>query len=52
MTIIEETLKMFKQLVKEHNKWIQNHVDYFEIKNLELELLRCEAQLRNLGVDF
>ncbi len=52
MTPIEEAQKMFSQLVKEHEKLIENHGDGFEIKLLELELLQCEAQLRNLGVDF
>ncbi len=52
MTPIEETQKMFSQLVKEHENLIENHGDGFEIKNLELEILRTEAQLRNLGVDF
>lgn len=52
MTPIEETLVMYSQLCKEYRELVENHGDYFEIKNLELELLRCESQLRNLGVDF
>ncbi len=52
MTPIEEAQKMFSQLVKEHETLIENHGDGFEIKSLELEILRTEAQLRNLGVDF
>ncbi len=52
MTLMEETLAMYSQLCKEHRKLVENHGNGFEIKNLELELLRCEAQLRNLGVEF
>ena len=52
MTQIEETKLMYKQLSKEYQNLSKKHHDYFELKNLELELLRTEAQLRNLGVDF
>jgi len=52
MTPIEETLVMYSQLCKEHRKLVKKYGDYFELESLELELLRCEAQLRNLGVDF
>lgn len=52
MTEIDDTIKMYKQLCKEHQELVENHGDFFEIKNLESEILKCERQLRNLGVDF
>jgi hypothetical protein len=52
MTLIEETKKMYSQLVKEYVELSENNGDFFELKNLELEILRCEAQLRILEVDI
>ena len=52
MLIIKDVKKMHKQLVREHEALIANHGDGFEIKMLELEILRAEALLRDLGVDF
>jgi hypothetical protein len=49
---IEETKVMYAQLSKEYDTLARNHGDYFELKSLELELLRVEGQLRDLGVDF
>jgi len=50
--LIKDVKRLYKQLVKEHNQLIANHGDGFEIKSLELEILRAEALLRDLGVDF
>jgi len=52
MLIIKDVKRMHKQLVKEHEELMSNHGDGFEIKSLELEILRAEALLRDLGVYF
>jgi len=50
--LIKEVKQHLKQLVKEHQCLIKKRANSFEIKDLEYEILRTEAQLRNLGVDF
>ena len=52
MTEIEDTINMHTQLSREYAKLAKNHGHYFELKMLELEILRAEALLRDLGVDF
>ena len=52
MSEIEECKAMHKQLSQEYVELEEDHGDYFELKDLELMILRTEARLRNLGVDF
>lgn len=52
MTIEDETKAMYKTLSKTHQQLVKANADYFELKSLELELLRLEGQLRSLDVEF
>ena len=52
MTTLIEAKTMYKQLVEEYVELNRKNGDYFELKSLELEILRAEAQLRILEGDF
>lgn len=52
MTIEDEARAMHKELSNLYQKLALDRVDYFELKSLELDILRIEAQLRDLGIEF
>jgi len=52
MTIEDETKSMHKELSNLYHRLSLDGADFFELKSLELEILRIEAQLRDLEVEF